>query len=192
MKKMKSTVVLCILLALSTSLYGQTNEPPAKKWGAEFNILWPIFPGNLIRTQMTRSIWQNENIKGDVSFGININFPQDRETEGRFSDYSIVTGYRQYLFKGLHVEFNQQMGYGNLKNHVTTKKEYKSFDWGVQLLAGYKYDIPKTKLYTAVQLGAGSTIYQSNPWPIFTDNTLTKEVGNEIIFVGGIQLGVRF
>jgi|688.fasta_scaffold110561_2 hypothetical protein len=192
MKKMKSTVVLCILLALSTSLYGQTNEPPAKKWGAEFNILWPIFPGNLIRTQMTRSIWQNENIKGDVLFGININFPQDRETEGRFSDYSIVTGYRQYLFKGLHVEFNQQMGYGNLKNHVTTKKEYKSFDWGVQLLAGYKYDIPKTKLYTAVQLGAGSTIYQSNPWPIFTDNTLTKEVGNEIIFVGGIQLGVRF
>jgi hypothetical protein len=50
MKKMKSTVVLCILLALSTSLYGQTNEPSAKKWGAEFNILWPIFPGNLIRT----------------------------------------------------------------------------------------------------------------------------------------------
>ena len=189
---MKSKVVLCTLLALSTSLYGQTNEPSAKKWGAEFNILWPIFPGNLIRTQMTRSIWQNENIKGDVLFGININFPQDRETEGRFSDYSIVTGYRQYLFKGLHVEFNQQMGYGNLRNHVTTKKEYNSFDWGVQLLAGYKYDIPKTKLYTAVQLGAGSTIYQSNPWPIYTDDTLTEEVGNEIIFVGGIQLGVRF
>ena len=44
----------------------------------------------------------------------------------------------------------------------------------------------------AVQLGAGSTVYQSNPWPIYTDNTLTKEVGNEIIFVGGIQLGVKF
>ena len=26
----------------------------------------------------------------------------------------------------------------------------------------------------------------------YTDDTLTEEVGNEIIFVGGIQLGVRF
>jgi hypothetical protein len=192
MKKMKFAFMLVTILAFSTSSYGQTTVPNEKKWGAEFNILWPIFPGNLIRTQVTRTIWQNEKIKGDVILGININFPQDRDTEGRFSDYSIVTGYRQYLLKGLHIEFNQQMGYGNLKNHVTTKKEYKSFDWGVQLLAGYKYDIPKTRIYTAVQLGAGSTIYQSNPWPIYTDNTLTKEVGNEIIFVGGIQLGVKF
>jgi hypothetical protein len=190
MRRVFLTIALIAITAITT--FSQEQNNPSRKWGAEFNILWPIFPGNLIRTQMTRSIWQNENIKGDVLFGININFPQDRETEGRFSDYSIVTGYRQYLFKGLHVEFNQQMGYGNLKNHVTTKKEYKSFDWGVQLLAGYKYDIPKTRIYTALQLGAGSTIYQSNPWPIYTDNTLTKEVGNEIIFVGGIQLGVRF
>jgi hypothetical protein len=59
-------------------------------------------------------------------------------------------------------------------------------------MGSLQYDIPKTRIYTALQLGAGSTIYQSNPWPIYTDNTLTKEVGNEIIFVGGIQLGVRF
>ena len=74
MRKIKSKVLLCTLLALSTSLYGQTNEPSAKKWGAEFNILWPIFPGNLIRTQMTRSIWQNENIKGDLLFGAGVHY----------------------------------------------------------------------------------------------------------------------
>jgi hypothetical protein len=30
-KKIKSSVVLCTLLALSASSYGQTNEPSAKK-----------------------------------------------------------------------------------------------------------------------------------------------------------------
>ena len=47
MRKIKSKVLLCTLLALSTSLYGQTNEPAAKKWGAEVNLLWPIYPGNI-------------------------------------------------------------------------------------------------------------------------------------------------
>ena len=192
---LKNTLTVILFLFIVNQSFAQQLEkaqPPQPKWGLETNVLWPIFPGNLIRVQATRTLWQKQHLKGDVLVGFNVNFPQDRATEGRFSDYSLVTGYRQYLYRGLHVEVNQQIGYGSLQNHVTTDKEYRSLDWGVQLLGGYKYDIPNTRWYTAVQLGVGGTVYQSNPWPIYTDDTLNEEVGNEIIFIGGIQLGIHF
>ncbi len=196
MKHLKDTLVIALLLfAVNQSVAQQIEEKRPlhqPKWGLETNILWPIFPGNLIRVQATRTLWQRNDLKGDLLVGFNVNFPQDRDTEGRFSDYSLVTGYRQYLFRGFHVEVNQQIGYGNLRNHVTTGQEYQSLDWGAQLLGGYKYDIPNSRWYTAIQLGIGGTVYQSDPWPIYTDDTLEKEVGNEIIFIGGIQLGIRF
>ena len=192
---LKNTLTVILFLFIVNRSFAQQLEkvqPPQPKWGLETNVLWPIFPGNLIRVQATRTLWQKQHLKGDVLVGFNVNFPQDRTTEGRFSDYSLVTGYRQYLYRGFHVEVNQQIGYGSLQNHVTTDKEYRSLDWGVQLLGGYKYDIPNTRWYTAVQLGVGGTVYQSNPWPIYTDDTLNEEVGNEIIFIGGIQLGIHF
>lgn len=171
----------------------QNNEAPdQRKWGIEVNVLWPIFPGNLYRVQATRILWQKNKLRGDLILGGNTIISDKREEEGTFSDYSLVTGYRQYFGKGLHLELTQQTGFGNLKNHVTTGKEYNSFDYGMQLLAGYKFNIPRSRFYTAVQMGLGRTIYQSDPWPIYEDETLEKVVGNETIFVGGVLVGIRF
>ena len=191
----RTTPMFALLtLMLSPALAQSDQVPPAlfhPKLSIETDILWPIFPG-VFRGHLLFNLWQRGQLRGDVYVGVNYDFPQDRTTEGRFSDYSLVTGYRQYLYRGFHMEVNQQIGYGSLQNHVTTDKEYRSLDWGVQLLGGYKYDIPNTRWYTAVQLGVGGTVYQSNPWPIYTDDTLNEEVGNEIIFIGGIQLGIHF
>jgi hypothetical protein len=52
-----------------------------------------------------------------------------RDTEGRFADYSIASGYRQYFWKGLPAEFSQKTEIGILRDHVTTGKTYNRFDW---------------------------------------------------------------
>jgi hypothetical protein len=117
---------------------------------------------------------------------------RDRDTEGRFADYSLASGYRQYFWKGLHLEFSQTTGLGVLQNHVTTGKTYNSFDWLVSGYIGYKFEFAKKKLYVLPQFGVAGVIYKSNPWPIYEDKTLTKQVGESPFMLGSLRFGYNF
>lgn len=187
---MKALLALCIASALGTSVFAQ-QMPTTSGYGVETDILWPFFPG-LTRTQLTVTLWQNGDMRGDLLAGVNVLFPNDRDTEGRFADYSVVTGYRQYLWKGLHVEYSQTTGLGVLQNHVTTGKTYRSFDWAATGYVGYKFEFVNDKFYIIPQFGVERVLYKSNPWPIFEDNTLTKEVGEQAFPLGSLRFGFNF
>jgi hypothetical protein len=167
------------------------SEAPERRYGLETDILWPFFPG-ATRTHLTVTLWQNGEWRGDAYIGINIDFPQDRETEGRFADYSIASGYRQYVWKGLNVEFSQTTGLGVLENHVTTGKTYRSFDWLASGYIGYRFDVARKRFYVLPQFGVARVLYKSNPWPIFEDKTLTKEVGETPFPLGSLRFGFNF
>ena len=179
-----------IFSLLTTAVVAQT-EPESRKWAIETDILWPIFPG-ATRTHITFQCWQKGALHGDVYAGINVDFPQNRETEGRFADYSIASGYRQYFWKGLHLEFSQTTGIGVLQNHVSTGKTYRSFDWLITGYIGYKFELARKKLYVLPQFGVARVLYKSNPWPIFEDKTLTKEVGETPFMLGSLRFGYNF
>jgi len=115
------------------------------KYGLETDILWP-FVAQATRTHFTIKLWQKGNLRGDIYAGVNIDFPRDRETEGRFADYSLASGYRQYFWKGLHMEFSQTTGLGVLQDHVSTGKIYNSFDWLVSGYIGYKFEFAKKNI----------------------------------------------
>ncbi len=191
--KKTSFIFGLMLLCVSNIAYGQAEQSMrTSKNGVELNVLFPIFPGAL-NVKYTRTLWQKGNLKGDILIGFNIDFAADRETEGRFSDFSLSTGYRQFFWKGLFAEFYQTTGLGNLQNHVSTGKDYNSFDWLVAGTGGYKIDFGKSKrIYSILQLGVANVIYKSNPWPIFADKTLEKEVGEQPFFYSGVQLGINF
>jgi hypothetical protein len=193
MKKTLSIFGLIFFLINCIAFGQEVPSTQIHKNGAEVNILFPIFPGNAINAKYTRTLWQKDNLKGDILIGFNIDLPRNRETEGKFSDYSLSTGYRQYFWKGLFAEFYQTTGFGNLKKHVSTSKDYASFDWLVAGTAGYKINLGKSKkIYSIFQVGMANVFYKSNPWPIFEDNTLQKEVGEQPFFYGGVQLGINF
>lgn len=179
--------VICILVAPSTA---QTDSSRST-YAIETDILWPFFPG-LTRTQMTMTLWKNVDLRGDLLVGVNVLFPNDRETEGRFADYSIVTGYRQYIWKGLHVEYSQTTGLGVLRSHVTTGKTYESFDWAATGYIGYKFEFADDAFYVIPQFGVERVLYKSNPWPIYEDKTLTKEVGEQAFMLGALRFGYNF
>ena len=187
---MKALLVLGVLGMLATPNFAQT-ESSASPYSVETDILWPFFPG-LTRTQMSVTLWENGDLRGDLLVGVNVLFPNDRETEGRFADYSIVTGYRQYLWKGLHVEYSQTTGLGVLKNHVSTGKTYESFDWAATGYIGYKFEFADNKFYIIPQFGVERVLYKSNPWPIYEDKTLTKEVGEQAFMLGSLRFGYNF
>jgi hypothetical protein len=188
---MKKLLFASLLILIASAGFSQT-ETTASKQAIEVNVLWPIFPGNAYRVHYTRTLWQKNTLRGDLITGLSADLPRDRETEGRFADYSVVTGYRQYLWKGLHVEFLQTTGLGILQNHVTTGKTYHSFDWLVSGYAGYKYDIPRSRFYALAQFGVANVIYKSNPWPIYETKSLEKEVGESPFPLGTLVVGFKF
>lgn len=181
--------VLATVLLLGSR--GDAVAQAAPRFGLETDILWPVFPG-ATRTHLTVTLWRNGHLRGDAYGGINVDFPQDRDTEGRFADYSVASGYRQYLWKGLHAEFSQTTGVGVLRDHVTTGRTYRSFDWLVSGYVGYRFDLPRRRLYLLPQFGVARVLYKSNPWPIYADKTLTREVGETPFPLGSLRLGFTF
>lgn len=181
-----------LIFGLSVIIAATMSAQPAQqehRYAVETDILWPFFPG-ATRSHVTATVWRNGHLRGDVYAGVNIDFPQDRETEGRFADYSIATGYRQYVWEGLHLEFSQTTGLGVLQNHVSTGKTYNSFDW---LVTGYVgYQITFSRFYVIPQFGLAGVVYKSNPWPVFEDNTLATEVGERPFMLGSLRFGVSF
>jgi hypothetical protein len=188
---MKRLSLIILIIVNSTALVFSQTGRKESKYGLETDILWPFFPG-ATRTHFTVKLWQKGHLRGDVYAGINVDFPRIRETEGRFADYSIASGYRQYLWKGFHVEFSQTTGIGVLQNHVTTGKTYRSFDWLVSGYMGYKFEFARRKYYLIPQFGIAGVVYKSNPWPIYEDETLTKEVGESPFMLGSLRFGINF
>ena len=182
--------MLCALNMLITDSKAQTVEK-SSRYSLETDVLWPFFPG-ATRTHFLLTFWQKGHLRGDIYAGIHADLPRNRETEGRFADYSIASGYRQYLWKGLHLEFSQTTGLGVLQNHVTTGKTYNSFDWLATGYLGYKFEFARTKCYILPQFGIARVIYKSNPWPIYENKTLTKEVGETPFLIGSPRFGYNF
>jgi len=172
--------------------FGQEQERKLKN-GVELNVLVPIYPGNEYAAKYTRVIWQKGQLKGELLLGLNIHPEHFRDTEGKFSDYAVSTGYRQYFWKGLFVEYLQLNAFSKLKKHVTTGKDYESFALLSSGTTGYKFNFGKQKrIYSILQLGVAKVVYKDNPWPILEDNTLKKEIGETPFLYGGIQIGINF
>jgi hypothetical protein len=192
MKKLVS-LGLCLFATLFVAQRGATQTTPAflPKKAIEIDALWPFYPGTL-RGHFVFQAWQKDGLRGDVLIGANYDLPHDRPTEGRFSDLSLVTGYRQYFWRGLHLEFNQTTGLGTLESHVSTGKDYQSFDWLVSGYVGYRFDFFQKRWYVLPQFGVAGVLYKSNPWPIFEDKTLSKEIGETPFPLGLLRVGIRF
>lgn len=187
----KLIILLLVVISVNTVIAQDNNRAiDLKKSAVEIDALWPFFPGTF-RAHYTRTLWQKGNLKGDLLLGVNVDFPVNRDTEGRFADYSIASGYRQYFWKGFHVEFNQTTGLGVLENHVSTGETYRGFDWLMSGYIGYKFDFAN-KFYILPQFGFAGVVYRSNPWPIFEDETLTTEVGESPFLLGSLRVGIKF
>jgi hypothetical protein len=191
---MKTMILTITLTVISTIAVFSQEQNPSRKWGAEVNLLWPIFPGNIYKGQVTYETWRKDDLAGDAFVGFHIRPSEFREEEGNFANYALTFGYRQFVWKGLHLELYNALGPGFNRNNAVDGKDYTSWDYEVGLLAGYRWEFMKKEKrenskfspYLSIQHGFYYVASKSNPHPI------VGSTGESAVYVGTLNFGVRF
>ena len=187
MKKTFQIVVATVLL-LSNQVFAQNTTTLAKKWGIETELVQPFLPTiQIIRIQVTRTLTSpNASRKGDLILGIYIRPNVKHDVVEKINEYMAVVGYRQYFWKGLHLEAKSNMGYAWGTKNLVDGKDYNTPTWFWEANAGYKFEFSKkakTIFYLIPQFGGiGNLIGDIGP----------RDGKPDIFIQGNLLLGVNF
>lgn len=182
---MKKLALSLLLLLFAADL--QASEQQLPEQGLRVNALWPLYPGKKYRLAYRLALHDQAAYRTEFIVGLGVSLPQNRDTEGRFSEASGSFAVRQFIDQAWHIELMTAYGQGRLDDHVTTGLNYRSWDLELMGLLGYEWRLAKSWSLD-LQAGAGKIVQKSNPWPIYEDNTLQKEIGEVLFPVGTLHL----
>ena len=154
----KIPIVFASLLLLNSKSFAQISSDSSKKWGIETELIQPFLPEvGIIRIQATRAITSpSKKMKGDLLFGAYIRPNVKHDVVEKINEYMLALGYRQYLWKGLHVEVKSNMGYAWGTKNLIDGKDYETPTWFYEPNIGYKFEFAKkqkSNLYALAQFG---------------------------------------
>jgi hypothetical protein len=155
----KSIQIFAVLLLLSSSqAFSQTSSDSPKKWGLETELVQPFLSTvNIVRLQATRTITKPESkMKGDLLFGMYIRPNVKHDVVEKINEYMLILGYRQYFWKGLHLEAKANVGYAWGTKNLIDGKDYKTSTIFWESNLGYKFNLTnktKSSLYLIPQFG---------------------------------------
>ena len=155
--------LIAALLFLNGQIFGQLTVETPKKWGIETELIQPFLPNvGIVRLQGTYTVTAADaKLKGDLLFGAYIRPNVKHDIVEKINEYLLMTGYRQYFWKGLHAEAKSNLGYAWGTRNLIDGKDYNNFSWFWEANAGYKLDFAKkqhTQLYVIAQFGILSKI----------------------------------
>lgn len=182
---MKNLVWTLLLVVFAADLQASEQQLPVH--GLRLNVLWPLYPGKKYRLSYRLALHDQPAYRTEFILGYGVSLPKDRDTEGRFSEASGSFALRQYMGQAWHIELMGAYGQSHLENHVSTKLDYRSWDLEFMGLIGYEWRLAKSWSLD-MQGGAGKVVQKSNPWPIYEDGTLQKEIGEVPYPVGTLHL----
>ncbi len=150
----------------------------------ESSVLWPAVAG-LYNLRVAIPV----TARGQLLAGIQGTFPEDREDEGDFTAYAVSLGWRQYVWRGLHIDGSVLPGWGRLRDNVFDGEDYDSFDVELMGHLGWRFDLGS--FYALVQpLGVIGVVYKSNPWRIRDREGRPRTEGPT--YAGIVLLGFQF
>jgi hypothetical protein len=155
----KSIQIFAVMLLLSSSqAFSQTSSNSPKKWGLETELVQPFLPTvNIVRLQATRTITKPESkMKGDLLFGMYIRPNVKHDVVEKINEYMLILGYRQYFWKGLHLEAKANVGYAWGTKNLIDGKDYETSTIFWESNLGYKFNLTnktKSSLYLIPQFG---------------------------------------
>ncbi len=181
--------ILFAILALynSNSLVAQTTNP-LPKWGLETELIQPFLPDvGIFRLQATlRLTGDEQRSEGDLLLGTYLRPNVKHDIVEKINEYLLITGYRQYLWKGLHLEGKSNIGYAwGTKNRIDGK-DYNNFSWFWEANLGYKVNFAQTthsNLYVIGQFGGIGSI---------TSNIGPRGGEGDIFPQGNLLIGINF
>jgi hypothetical protein len=186
--QMKKACLICFgFLLLVSNAMGQAS-PESKIWGIETELFQPVYPTvQIIRIQATRTVTPLDSKRnGDLIIGAYIRPNVKHDVVEKINEYMLAIGYRQYLWKGLHVEAKSNMGYAWGTRNLIDNKDYETATWFWEANVGYRFHFIKRSdysIYLAPQFGGiGNIVADIGPRGGKPDNFLH----------GNILLGIRF
>ncbi len=157
MKKLTQVLSLTLLF-ISGKTFAQTNTENFKKWGVETDLVQPILPEvGIIRITATRRITSDKSkMKGDLLLGVYIRPNVKHDVVEKINEYMMLAGYRQYFWKGLHLEAKANIGYAWGTKNLIDGKDYETSTIFWESNLGYKFKLTnktKSSLYLIPQFG---------------------------------------
>jgi hypothetical protein len=189
----KSIRVLSIsLLLFSGKAFSQTSTVIPKKWGLETELVQPILPEvGIIRLTATRTITpEKSKLKGDLLVGMYIRPNVKHDVVEKINEYMLVLGYRQYFWKGLHLEAKTNVGYAWGTKNLIDGKDYETSTVFWETNLGYKFKITdksKSSMYLIPQLGVIGNAKGEN-----SVNIGPRGGKLDTFFQGSLIIGVNF
>jgi hypothetical protein len=170
--------------------------PSPRLLGLELNVAWPLVPGvEMFQARGTIAAWSAGTFHGDVVIAANFRPGVYRDTEGTFTELGVGVGYRQYFWRGFHVEAAAYPSYAWLTDNVVTGESYETFTVTIEGYVGYRFLLSELGLTSAsswpiepsavLQVGAGGNAFPANPWP-------TSEPGLPVFPVASLLVGAAF
>lgn len=98
--------------------------------------------------------------------------------------YTLLLGYRYFLWKRLHVEAEIYPAYNNIYSNVT-QTYFPGFEMWGEFKVGYQFNFFKDKLYVQLAPGIGFGFFRANKPPNFDEEIVYP------IFTPQIMLGLR-
>lgn len=165
-----------IILLISLSLGIIVAQKPVdslkfkqKYWSIETSVVWPIYPG-IYKVHFVRELWRKKVFAGELGFGLCLQPERNIPAigEGNFSEEFILLFYRQYFWKGLHIEIDNNFAYGRLRDWQGSGTDYATYAIFHDMVAGYRFELlkkHKVSLTITPQAGGGFTSYVNDSWP---------------------------
>ncbi len=172
---MKNLLSLVIVFTMTAASFAQTVETRSK-WSIGTSITYPL--SNIYLLQINYRL----NEKHEVFFGPCFqNFKHESFT---VNAYTLLLGYRYFIWKGLHVESEVYPAYNNIYSNVT-QRHYPGIEMWGELKAGYQFNFYGNRLYIQPAPGIGFGLFQNNKPPNFDEEIIYP------IFTPQLLIGIR-
>ncbi len=149
-----------------------------KLWAVGTSITYPL-GAQIYMVQVSHSVGQS----GEILFGVA--YQNWKNDQGRSHAYTLLLGYRHFLWRGLHTEIELWPAYNPFRSSIDGRT-YKGFELWTSVRIGYSFDlmIGGQNFFVLAQPSLGFGVARQNKWPDF------KELGN-FIFEPQLIVGVR-
>jgi hypothetical protein len=181
--RLSSAALFLSFLFFFSAAYAQvahtgTNESPSL-WAFGISITYPL-GGQIYMVQLSYSVWE----KGDILWGVA--YQDWKNDRGHSHAYTLLLGYRQFIWEGIHAEIEFWPAYNPFESSVDGKT-YKGFELWTSLRVGYRFDfdIAANPFFILVQPSVGFGVARQNPWP-------GKEFDEGPVFEPQFIAGMRF
>lgn len=168
-------------MLISANAFGQnvgdSSSKSDKSWGIGTSITYPM--ADIYMIQGSYSPGEHSDILCGAAF------QNWKNSQGRANAYTLLLGYRRFIWRGLHTEMELWPAYNPFRSSIDGKT-YTGLELWMSVRVGYKLEFNTSgiDLYILAQPGIGFGVIRDNPWP-------DKEKDDKAVFEPQMIVGIK-